>query len=110
MNTPTLASNPRLYLRNRANRLERLCTLDAPAVVLNAEVRLIDQANDVLLRKEAPDLLTVLASNGFLTEAALRETHTTCMNTLAGVPGETLEQRVTRIVDDYVALHLQLRA
>lgn len=51
---PTLREEPRLYLSNRANRLDRLCQLKAPAIVLRGEVALILQALAEVVRQEEP--------------------------------------------------------
>lgn len=53
-NNPTLRDNPRLYLAGRANRLDRLCTLKAPAIILRGEVALILQALTIVVQQEEP--------------------------------------------------------
>jgi hypothetical protein len=59
-NQPTLRENPRLYLHNRANRLNRLCELKAPPIILRGEVALVLQALAEVVKQEEPNVkLTV---------------------------------------------------
>jgi len=48
----TMMDHPRVYLKNRANRLARLAELNAPAVVIENEFRLVEQAMAALRVKE----------------------------------------------------------
>ena len=50
----TLSEDPRAYLSNRANRLDRLCQLKAPASILRGEVALILQALAEVVKQEEP--------------------------------------------------------
>jgi hypothetical protein len=94
----SLEENPRLYLLNRSDRLNRMCRLNAPAVVLCAEVRLINQANEVLINLEKPGLAAAFAAQGYLTEPVLRAEYARCMDLLADIPGDTLEVRLNRML------------
>lgn len=94
----TLNENPRLYLLNRSDRLNRLCRLDAPAVILCAEVRLINQANEVLIQREKPGLAEAFAAQGYFTEPVLRAEYARCMDLLGDVPGDTLEVRLNQLL------------
>lgn len=62
-NHPTLRERPRLFLENRANRLNRLCQLDAPTIILRGEVALILQALEEVIRQEEPMISDVIVSH-----------------------------------------------
>lgn len=49
---PTLEEEPRRFLSMRANRLHKLCELKAPALVIRGEVKLVNQAMEVIARQE----------------------------------------------------------
>lgn len=51
----TLADNPRLYLKNRSQRMVRLIELDAPFVVIEGEFKLIAQAMNALIALRGVD-------------------------------------------------------
>lgn len=62
-NHPTLREQPRLYLENRANRLDRLCQLNAPTIILRGEVALILQALEEVIRQEEPMISDVIVTH-----------------------------------------------
>jgi hypothetical protein len=96
--TPTLTEDPRRFLCSRTKRLEKLCTLAAPATILNSEVKMLVQAIDALLRKEEPataELYSLIEPEDF------REQYMRCMDLLNDVPGETLEDRLNRLLSWY---------
>lgn len=55
--TATLKEAPRRYLQNRANRLERLCQLNAPPIILRGEVALVLQALAEVVRQEETSII-----------------------------------------------------
>ena len=56
MSNSSLRSDPRLFLASRANRLDRLVQLKAPAIILRGEVALILQALAEIVRQEEPNV------------------------------------------------------
>jgi DNA-directed RNA polymerase beta' subunit len=99
--TPTLTEDPRRFLGNRARRLEKLCTLVAPAAIINGEVKMLAQAVDALLRKEEPGLMQVY---DLAEPEDFREQYMRCMDMLGDVPGTTLEDRLTNYIGHYMAV------
>jgi DNA-directed RNA polymerase beta' subunit len=56
-----LKNNPRLYLKNRADRMVRLINVNAPVIIIENEFRLIEDAMKALRDKEG-DTRGVLSS------------------------------------------------
>jgi hypothetical protein len=102
---PTLSEAPKLYLTNRANRLERLCRLDAPVSLLRSEVLLILEAMTAILKAEPPVENQLTAFSVTTAPDIINR----CMDMLADVPGETLEDRVSKLVGYYLELQLLRR-
>ncbi len=50
---PSLQENPKLYLKNRAERLVRLVELDAPQMIIENEVKLVNRALEAYYTKMA---------------------------------------------------------
>lgn len=87
------------FLKARINRLSNLYELGAPVVVLHNETNLISQRLDKLLAQEG-------ASPGPDPSQQLIDR---CMKLLEDVPGDSLDQRVSRLILWYASMTAMYR-
>lgn len=92
---PTLAEDPRLFLLNRSHRLHRLVVLKAPVNILLSEVSLVVQALNEVVKQEDFDVKL----GGDVEVLLLRRQIRNCMLMLNGIPGNTLEERLTNLCE-----------